>query len=329
MNITATTESVSCEPQLKENNKVLTYEDMSLEEAEILNSFVTPEILECLREAKLAKERDAKEELELHRIAEIHLEELLGKDDLDGLLNQFVDLTARLDDGIADHINPAKAKQDELFEKHPWFWKLYVSWRAETDPSYRVNPKYAHKFGPEVRKRFLSDPRNSGYIRLFEHISMLWKHWFKLKGERDTMATEFPCLWPKWYELRDKPLVPYFIWGGKDLVDDDDRPDTRMEKDSTVVYGDTHCQEPHNRLAYEDLEDASLIPYGKGYPASRAKDVTKFFSIDAEGNLVDSRTGAEESEDVDSMLREIDEMIVKATKPSTKSTSQIEENAPF
>lgn len=136
--------------------------------------------------------------------------------DTEAHLNAILTLEDRMNKGLAI-IDTYKTKKDAWFQAYPWFWKLYVAWRADTDPNYKVNDRYAHKLTPVVRKRFLNDPRNQGYIAHFNYEAKLWNHWHFLNGEKNKVAKANPRVWPAYYRLKGSELT---LWNTYDQEDE-------------------------------------------------------------------------------------------------------------
>src|SRR5690606_12021610 len=63
------------------------------------------------------------------------------------------------------------------------------------------------------------------YTGWVDRRKKLWSHWWKLKNECDVIAKACPQVWPKYFQLEQEDINPYFTYGGEDQ---EEGVDTRM-----------------------------------------------------------------------------------------------------
>lgn len=75
-----------------------------------------------------------------------------------------------------------------------------------------------------------------------DRIKKLKAHWWNLKGQCDAIVGPHRQVWGMYFGLVNEELTGYFTFGGKDLTEDDNRPDSRMAP-SDEIYADEHITE--------------------------------------------------------------------------------------
>lgn len=185
---------------------VLDWSEYTLEEAELLNMEVTPEI-----EALLEDLRDEK-----HGVPEVLYDDapipLSDGPDMEAELNNMITLQERMARGMG-MIKQVSNQVDFWFAQNKWFVKVWYAWKCR-DNLAKVTQITSHWKYPMQEKdalRFLQDKRNEKYFNTFAYRAKLWNHWWVLKGECDAIAAEYPQLWHDYFKLINEPIDGRFV----------------------------------------------------------------------------------------------------------------------
>jgi len=154
--------------------------EFTLEEAEILNMEVTPEIEELLLQLKKEKEE----------VPEVLFDDdpvpLSEEPDYEATLNRVLDfeddilkrinrLQERMNNGMA-LIQKSNQQISVFFEKHRFMGKVYKAWRGD--------------LSPQENKWFTELPANKIFIKWFDYRDKLWNTWHALKEEKLSLYTQ-------------------------------------------------------------------------------------------------------------------------------------------
>lgn len=167
--------------------------------------------------------------------------------DTEAHLNALLTIDGRLKKGLS-MIHELDATINNWFTQHKWFWKLYISWRKDTDPSYQIKDNHLKILSPSVRGRFLNDKRNGVYLGTFTRRADLWKHWHMLNNEKKKIVEANPRVWPAYYQLMDSELTQYFTF-------DQEVEAPIREKVTVKANGEIKVEEqllPDNRMMETD-----------------------------------------------------------------------------
>lgn len=183
------------------------WDDLTLEEAEILNSEVTPEIRALLWEMKKEKERDQREQDELQEMVTHTLETLNGPD-TEKDVESVVELQDRMDKGMA-MINECNEVLDRANKGQRLPYDVFMGW---------VN-----------RRR------------------RLWAHWHTLKNQCQEIAEKNPRVWPEYFKAQNPDVMvnKYFTYEDDKIYDSEDEErflDSRMI-DTVEAYFLSHIAE--------------------------------------------------------------------------------------
>lgn len=111
------------------------------------------------------------------------------------LLDKLLTLQERMAKGMK-MIEKADRKINVFFKDHRWMYKLYLSWSGKWNDQ-------------TTAQRFLTDPRNQGYITWFEYRKNLWDQWWKLQKESKELA-DTQGLWGEYFHLLEEEITRYF-----------------------------------------------------------------------------------------------------------------------
>lgn len=204
------------------NNNVLEFDgnEYTLEEVELLNSFVTPEILEVLNEMKAEKDKVDKDGLEKVLFENDPVVGTSSGVDYERILSSVVDIQEEMAK-VMKKINGCDGN-DKLYA-------VYVQKKNRFDKAKKCLQDWSDSHSGDVRSfpwwkqwKEVQKDRDEAYRAISsskQSVSQLWETWKALKDKCSLVIGEHTYVWHLYFKLQDSPVEGRFVSGETDSVD--------------------------------------------------------------------------------------------------------------
>ena len=315
-------------------NTVFLSSDISLEEAEILNLEVTPEIEELLKhQAMLMRDEEKERALAYEAGVDTHVPKWSRASLETDLVAQMLELQVRKEYGMEGFILPATELKDRAYDKYATAKAAFQVAKDYLEEYKKINNVKDFPYWDRFNE--LKDIRTRAW-ESFDmertELSQYWAHWHVLNDECADLGRQNSSVWHTFFERfmvpvrnNHRSVVTYINKLGEEVVkqqldhqeigyffEDFKEDNTWFTVDDNATFESVDIMDEYSEghiAALIEEEQWQPGEWKSARPASYCKDVTRLYIRD-------------EQEDLESLLSSIDDQVSMFTAPAKEEKEE-------